>query len=173
MKVKYLIIGLIIIVLVIGTIYFIKKKKENSYINSVKNGELTSLYLSYSNGYMMNSNIQYDFKYDEETNKYIVEIKPYLVDEDDKLVIEVDESFKDKLKEIIIKYELVKWDGFNESDKNVLDGDSFSFGAWFKDKTSIHASGYMMWPENYSNVRGELDSLFMNIYNKDKGIDNK
>jgi hypothetical protein len=117
----------------------------------------------------MNANIKYDFKYDDKTNKYMVEIKPYLVADEDKLVTEVDEKFKDKLKEILIKYDVAKWDGFSKSDKNVLDGDDFSFGAWFKDKTSIHASGYMMWPSNYSNVRGELDSIFMEIYTNEKG----
>lgn len=168
MKTKYIIIIIVVVILIIGVVLLIKKKKENDYIKKVEVGELTSLYLSYSNGYMMNANIRYDFKLDKETNKYMVEIKPYLVDDEDKLVIEVDESFKDKLKEIIVKYDVSKWDGYNESDQNVLDGDSFSFGAWFQDGTSIHASGYMMWPRNYSNVRDELDTLFMEIYNNEK-----
>ena len=166
---KYVIIIITVIALMIGGFFLYKKMKEKEIIEKVEIGELTSLYLSYSKGYMMNANIQYDFKYDDKTNKYIVEIKPYLVADEDKLVTEVDEKFQNKLKEILIKYDVAKWDGFSKSDQNVLDGDSFSFGAWFKDKTSIHASGYMMWPDNYSNVRGELDSLFMEIYTNEKG----
>ena len=146
-----------------------KKKQENEIIKTIENGDLKSLYLSYSKGYMMNANIRYDFNFDKETNKYYVEIKPYLIAEEDKLKIEVDDSFKDKLSDILIKYNVDKWDGFNKSDQNVLDGDGFSFSARFQDDTSVSASGYMMWPDNYRNVRDELDSLFMDIYNKEKG----
>ena len=173
MKTKYIIIIIVVIVIIIGGIYLIKKKQEENIIKKVEIGELTSLYLSYSNGYMMNANIRYDFKLDKETNKYMVEIKPYLVDEDDKLVTEVDQSFKDKLKEILVKYDVGTWDGFQKSDKNVMDGDDFSFSARFKDGTSISASGYMMWPKNYRLVREELDKIFMEIYNKEKGIENE
>lgn len=168
---KYFLITIAVITLMVGGAYLMKKEKENEIINKVEIGELTSLYLSYSKGYMMNADIHYEFKYDEEKSKYMVSIKPYLISEEDKLELEVEESFKDKLKEILVKNEVGKWDGYNKSDKNVLDGDSFSFGAWFKDKTSIHASGYMMWPDNYRNVRDELDTLFMEIYNKEKGIE--
>lgn len=174
MKIKYVIVIVIVSLLLIGgVLLLIKKLKEKETIKNVEIGELTSLYLSYSKGYMMNANIRYDFKYDKETNKYIVTIKPYLIAEEDALEIEVDEKFKDKLKEVLVKYEVGKWDGYNKSDKDVLDGDSFSFGAWFKDNTSIHASGYMMWPDNYRNVRDEIDTIFMEIYNNEKGIENE
>ena len=162
---KYVVIIISVIALMIGSVFLYKKMNEKEIIKKIEIGELTSLYLSYSKGYMMNANIRYEFKYDTETNTYKALIKPYLVADEDTLEVEVDESFKDKLKEILIKYDVGKWDGFSKSDQNVLDGDGFSFGAWFQDKTSIHASGYMMWPENYSNVRNELDTLFMDIYN--------
>lgn len=174
MKTKYIIIiGVMVCLIIGGGIYLVKKLKEKEIIKKIEIGELTSLYFSYSNGYMMNANIWYEFKYDDNSDRYMVMIKPYLIEDENRLEVEVDESFKDKLKEILVKYEVFKWEGFSKSDHNVLDGDSFSFNAWFKDKTSIHASGYMMWPENYRNVRDELDKLFMEIYNKEKGIENE
>ena len=30
-----------------------------------------------------------------------------------------------------------------------------------------------MWPDNYRNVRDEISDLFMEIYNKEKGIENE
>ena len=38
-----------------------------------------------------------------------------------------------------------------------------------KDDKTIEADGYMSWPENYNQVIGEFDELFMNIYNEEKG----
>ena len=137
MKTKYVIIGIIVILIIGGVFLIVKKNKEKEIIKKVEIGELTSLYLGYSRGYMMNANIRYDFKYDKENNTYKVIIKPYLIAEEDALEKEVDESFRDKLKEILVKYEVAKWDGFDKSDPNVLDGNDFSFGAWFKDNTSI------------------------------------
>ncbi len=169
MKIKYVIVAILIILLITGGIFLWKKAKEKEKINKIENGELISLYFSYSKGYMMNSNVRYEFSYDKEINRYKVGIKPYGVSEEEKLEKEIDESLKDKLKEVLVKYEVVKWDGFDKNDSDVLDGDGFSFSARFKDDTSISASGYMMWPDNYRNVCDELDTIFMEIYNKEKG----
>ena len=170
---KYVFVIILVIGLMVGGALLMKKKNEQEIIQKVEIGEITSLYLSYSRGYMINSNIRYDFNYDKDSNSYHATIKPYGIDEEDKLETEVDEIFKDSLKEILVKYEVGKWDGFNKSDQNVLDGDDFSFGVRFEDKTSISASGYMMWPENYGSVRDELDTLFMNIYNSEKSKENE
>ena len=37
-----------------------------------------------------------------------------------------------------------------------------------KDETHISAHGYMMWPENYREVKQELDELFKNILDENK-----
>lgn len=169
MKIKYIIIGIIVLIIIIGGIIFYMKKKEKDKQENVKVSEIKFLYLSYSKGYMINSHIRYEFSYDKENNNYKVMVKPYGVAEEDKLEVEVEESLKDQLKEILIKYDVSKWDGFSKADHNVLDGDDFSFNVHFSNDTSISASGYMMWPNNYRNVVNELDSIFMNIYNKYRG----
>ena len=52
------------------------------------------------------------------------------------------------------------WNGFSKSDHNVLDGNSFSLYLRMKDDNTVEASGYMRWPKNYEEVKGELISLF-------------
>ena len=49
----------------------------------------------------------------------------------------------------------------------------FSFGSLFAllttcftDNIYIQASGYMLWPDNYKEVRENLNELFMKIYNE-------
>ncbi len=170
MKKVYVIIGLIIIVLG-GCCYLIFRNKNKINVNELEVSNIKSFYFGYSNGYMINSNIRYELKIEDE--KYIAKIKPYGVDDEDELTIEVSKDIMDKASEIFKKYEVNKWDGFNKSDHNVMDGDSFSLGIWFNDDKSIHASGYMMWPDNYRNVREEISDLFMEIYNREKGIENE
>ena len=166
MKMKYLIIG-IIIVIAVSILCFIKFCGKN-YVD-FNEREIKSFHLSYSNGYMMYANIVYEFKL--ENNKYMANIKPYLVADEEMLTIEIKKTIVDKIIDILKKYEVNKWDGFNKVDKNVLDGDSFSLSIWFQDDKSIYASGYMMWPKNYQNVRDEISDIFMEIYNKEKGIE--
>ena len=158
MKKVYVIIGLIIIVLG-GCCYLLFRNKNKINVNELEVSNIKSFYFGYSNGYMINSNIRYELKIEDE--KYIAK------------TIEVSKDIMDKASEIFKKYEVNKWDGFNKSDHNVMDGDSFSLGIWFNDDKSIHASGYMMWPDNYRNVREEISDLFMEIYNREKGIENE
>ena len=166
MKKEYIIVICIAVIVLGGAIYFMTKKKEKN----VEISDVLHLYISYSKGYMANSSIRYSFDYDEKEDKYVVSIKPYLVDDDDKLEKEVDKDFANKIKDIIVKYNVAKWNGFKKYDQNVLDGDGFSFSVRMKNNQRIEADGYMSWPENYGSVIGAFDDLFMNIYNEEKGI---
>ena len=161
---KYIIIGIFVIVF-IGIIIFFLGRKKNVEIK-----EVIGFHFSYSKGYMMNANINYEYYYDKETNKYIVSVKPYLIAEEDKVEKEITKEFGDEIKKILVKYDLGKWNGFKKYAKDVLDGDSFSFHVRMKDEQKIEADGYMMWPDNYRLVRDEYDKLFMKIYNDEKGI---
>lgn len=165
MKKIYIIIGIVILLIIVLLIFLIKDKK-----NKVEIKDVTSFHLSYSKGYMMNANIIYEFYYDKKTTKYIVSVKPYLIDENDKVTKEVSKEFADKIKDILIKYDIGKWNGFKKYDKDVLDGDGFSFHVRMMDDETIEADGYMVWPENYRKVVSEFDNLFMKIYNDEKGI---
>ncbi len=165
MKKEYIIVG-VIVVAIIGLFIFLRKKEALK----VEIKDVISLHFSYTKGYMMNANIDYEFYYDKETSKYMVSVKPHLIAEEDKVIKEAPEGFRDKIKEILIKYDVNKWNGFKKYAKDVLDGDNFYFHVRMEDEQEIEADGYMMWPDNYRLVRDEFDKLFMEIYNKEKGI---
>ncbi len=154
---KYYLIGLIIAILIIIILLFIKFRKRPVEISSIK-----YFHFSYDKGYMMNANIIYEVNYND--NKYLVKIKPYMVSDEDALEKEISSDEVKKIEDILVKYNVNKWDGFQRVDKNVLDGNSFSLSVGFMDENSIHASGYMMYPKGYGDVRGALDEFFMNIY---------
>ena len=153
-------IGILVIIVIMATILtfmiIFRKKVE---IKDIK-----YMHFSYSVGYAMYSNVNYDLEY--KNSKYIAKIKPEGIADEDAKEVEVDEKIVIKLEEILKKYDVKSWDGFDKVDKYVLDGNSFSFSLRLKDESSISASGYMKWPKNYREVRKELDDLFMNLYDK-------
>lgn len=159
---------LITSVIIIGVVLLMIFRKKDISIEEIDDIEYFSMF--YTKGYMINSDIRYMVEYSEEEKKYFVYIKPYGISEEDSLKILEPDGFRNKIKEILIKYEVGKWNGFNKSDHGVLDGDSFSLYVRFPNDKEIDASGYMKWPENYRNVRDEIDTLFMEIYNNEKGI---
>ena len=94
----------------------------------------------------------------------ILKIKPNNVPEEETKEFELNENQILEVINILNKYDVFNWDGFHKNNKNVLDGDSFNLNLYTKNKDNISASGYMMWPKNYLNVKNELDNYFMNIY---------
>ena len=145
------IIVILLSIIVIGVIvmFGIRKPKK---INSIK-----SLHFSYSSGYMANAYTTYDIELKD--GIYYALIKPYLIPDTGTFEVEMDKSKIDEIIEVLNKYEVSKWDGFDKSNQNVLDGDSFSFSLYMKDDSKVQASGYMMWPKNYSEVKSELDRI--------------
>ena len=159
MKIKYLIpIFLVIIIIII--VLILKNKKDNSIT------DFKSFRLFYTKGYAMNADISYELI--DKDNKLIALIKPYGISDEDKLEIEVSSDVKKEVIEVLQKYQVHKWDGFHKSDKNVLDGDSFSISINLLDDKNISASGYMSWPTNYRSVVSEIDTIFMHLYDNNK-----
>ena len=129
--------------------YYKKEKIENiKYLN-----------FGYSTGTMMNAYVSYNIEYKD--NEYKVSIKPNMVSDEDKKIIIMTKKDVKRIIDILNKYTVYKWDGFRKSDHNVLDGDSFNLTVRYNDDKSISASGYMMWPKNYREVQGELDSIYI------------
>jgi hypothetical protein len=148
----YYFIGLFVLVFIICTFFLNKKNNTIKNIESIK-----YFHLSYSNGYMANSNTTYNINCED---KCVLELKPKYIPDEETISIELSNDEINKLIEIINKYQVIKWDGFNESDKDVLDGDSFSLSIKTKDNISVSASGYMKYPKGYSNFEKEIDELF-------------
>ena len=150
---KYFVIGIIVLVLIIIICFFSFNKKTQ--ISDIENFSF-----SYSKGYMANAYIRYNISCKE---KCTATIKPYGVAEENAYELDISNDVMDEIKSLLIKYDVYKWNGFNKNDKNVLDGDSFNFYFKKKNVDKIEASGYMMWPKNYADVRNGLDSIFNKI----------
>ena len=162
MKNIYIIL-IVIILLVLGFFFFKKGKKI------VQITELKDFHFGYSTSMMMNAYVSYDIKYD--FNEYTATIKPDMVAQEDSVTIKVSHKEVLEILEVLKIYDVSKWDGFNESDKDVLDGNSFTLSVGFMNSERISASGYMKYPKNYIDVKKELDEIFMKMYrNKKKSL---
>ena len=159
MKIKVLIISICVIIVGVLVGILLTRNPEQKII---KVSEIKRLYFSYSNGYMANSNVIYELENDSYGCK--VTIKPYEAPYEQEMSLYVSDKVSKKVEDVLNQYNVAKWDGFRGNDPYVLDGDSFSMTLTLKDGTDISASGYMEWPNNYSNVRNELDNIFMEIY---------
>ena len=155
---KEIIIGLLILVIII-IIVILKPFKKKINIS-----DISSLHFSYSTGYAMYSSVIYDINY--QNDKYILKIKPNEIPDEETKEFELDENQIDEIINILSRYNVSNWNGFDKVDKNVLDGNSFTFKLKTKKGEEIYAHGYMKWPNNYREVRDELDNYFMNIYNR-------
>ena len=151
MKYKIIIISLIVILILICIIYFLFNK------NKVEIKNIKSFSFTYTNGY---SAYSYTYYYVSCNEKCLASIKPNDVPEEEKIEVEIQQETIDKLQDILIKYDVAKWNGFNKNDKSVLDGDSFSINIKMDNEKIITAHGYMKWPKNYSSVKKEIDELF-------------
>ena len=153
------IVIILLFVIFISILFLIKLKGGKKMVEI---SEIKSFHFGYSVNMMMNGNVSYDVKLLDD--KYIATIKPYMIDNDDALEIELSDSQVETLRNILIDNKVNKWDGFDKADKNVLDGNSFSLFIHFVNKDSISAKGYMNWPENYGKVSGCFDEFFNEIY---------
>ena len=158
----WLIIGIVAIVVTILLIILLNNKKDGNEPSKIK--DINSLYFTYSVGYAANAYYRYEL---ECNDKCMIKIKPNGIPEEETKEYEVSDELMIKLTDMLNNYEVYKWDGFDKSAKDVLDGDSFSFSIEKKDGTSIHASGYMMWPTNYRNVREEFKNIFNDLIKND------
>ena len=161
----WVIIAVIIIVAIVLLIIFLNRKKDGTTPpKKIELNNIDSLEFSYSVGYAMNAYYRYELVC---SDKCIIKIKPNGVPEEETQEYDVSEELMKKLVDMLNKYEVYKWDGFDRTAKDVLDGDSFSFTIRMKDETSIHASGYMMWPDNYRSVKEEFNNIFGELMKKE------
>lgn len=148
---------LLIIVLTSVIIFYLTRKR----IELTKDN-INHIHFSYSTGNMMYANVSYDI--DLEKDGYIATIKPNGVSDEAAKKVNLDEKTMEDLVDKLNKYNITTWNVFKKSDKNVLDGNSFSLSIKTKNDEWIEASGYMMWPKNYSEVKGVFDSMIGDLY---------
>ena len=132
---------------------FTKKKKVISTIKKME--------YSYTSGMTVDGYSRYSI---ECGDKCIATIKPVNVSQDDAKKVKLTDEVVKELENLLKKYKVDKWDGFNKHDPNVLDGRSFNLYIEMKDGQNISASGYMKWPDNFGEVAKELDNIFERLY---------
>lgn len=153
---KY-IITITIILLVIGTGLTINSLKKGKKIDNIKEFEYY-----YTNGTAYNSDVLYFIKCND---KCSVTIKKTGISRENAKTIELPKEKIKNIENILNKYDVGKWNGFNKNDNSALDGDSFTLNIYLNDNSSINASGYMKWPKNYNKVKKELDDFFEELSN--------
>lgn len=131
---------------------------QASDANSV--AAITSFDLSDGPTDLYEGNVTYLAETDDKTQEVKIGIKQMGESRDKVAMTKVDATFMDKLKALVEKHGAKSWDGFSESDPNVLDGDAFSLSITCADKTSISAHGYMSYPEGFGEFEADVEKLF-------------
>lgn len=122
--------------------------------------QINKLEYSYTSGYAVNSDVSYKIDCED---KCILIIKEYGKDEKDVIKKSLTNKDMDKFEDMLNKYHVLSWKGFNKSDKNVLDGNSFSFHLRYNDDEKLSASGYMMYPDYYKNFKENFENYIDEI----------
>lgn len=122
--------------------------------------QINKLKYSYTNGYGINDNISYEIDCEDNC---ILTVKGYGLNEDELLNINLTNKDMDKFETILNKNHVLSWKGFSKSDKNVLDGDSFSFSLRYNDDEKLSASGYMMYPDYYNKFQKEFEEYVSSL----------
>ena len=91
----------------------------------------------------------------------------YMANEDEPYPVPVDQAWVDTLTGFIGQYGMMGWDGFCGSDIMLLDGTQFSMCFTFADGTSVHASGYGRFPQNYGDAARAIDAHFLQLLPED------
>lgn len=161
---KPLIIGIIIGVLLlivmalVIVLLLLPKLKEKKIEN------ITHLRFSYSTGYHKNASVSYEINLIDD--KYIATIKPTDLPEESAKEIELNKKQVEEIENKLNEYHVSRWNNFHKNNQYVLDGDSFSINIKTND-LEISASGYMMWPNNYREVRSYLDTQLGSLYKEE------
>ncbi|MDO5123607.1 MAG: hypothetical protein Q4D44_02945 [Eubacteriales bacterium] len=109
--------------------------------------------------------INYDQIYtcEKSGDKVRISVKYAGASPDEVTEVETDGTVMNRLGEVINKYEIPSWDGFNESNHHVLDGESFSLTVKSGEDTLISAYGANSYPENYTDATNEIEEIFQEI----------
>ncbi|MDF2905343.1 MAG: hypothetical protein K0R34_664 [Herbinix sp.] len=149
MKKNVLIVAIVILLLIIGGIFISRNKPEDSNSKNITSFKYS--FGSFTGGY-------YDYEINQDGNQYIFVVTGGNgVDLD--INETIDQSVLEDIQEIIQKYKVKKWNGFNKSDDDISDGHSFSLLVRYDDY-EIKAEGYMKYPRKYMDFQNEIQAYF-------------
>lgn len=156
--IKRLLITVLVIIGFFGAVAINEQMNTGGLFSKRMDGKIVGIqysYGSFNGGY-------YDYKLTDENGKahFVAQGGNGVELNIDK---EVDPSVLEKLAEIINDYGIYRWDGFNKSDDDILDGFSFSLEVIYDDGKSIHANGYMKYPQNFDVCDSALTEVFVSL----------
>ena len=154
MKYRFLALIAMVVVAVAAVVIVIVTQKNTKEIESIK-----TLTISSNSGFA-NFLTTYNIECEE---KCIVKVLDSGYSAPSNYVKEISDSDVNKIVKILREYNVKSWDGFNKSDKNILDGSSFSFNLITKEGLKVSASGYMKYPKNYHEVTSKIKEIISDI----------
>lgn len=151
------IIGVLIALVLAISIWFMffYPKIKAKPISNIK-----ELVFHYTEGYAVNAYVNYELICGD---KCVLKYKLNGVPEKDAKTVDFPKERVLQIIDMLNKYNVSSWDGFNKNAKDVLDGDSFTFKVSMSNGDSIYATGYMLWPNNYREVKKELEEIFNEV----------
>lgn len=102
-------------------------------------------------GVRLMSYFQNDYWSDKENG--FVENRDYCRD------YEAGDEIYEKILSYVNEYNVAAWDGFHESNPDVLDGEGFSFDMVLGDDRKISAGGSNAWPDNYGSFHRAFENI--------------
>lgn len=141
------------IVVLVGCFVFFKDRPKK--INKIE--DIKSFHYSYTVGNYYEASVVYEL---ECKDKCSLKIKRERVTIEDATIYEVDRELVDELEDILNKYNVGHWNGFDKNNRNVLDGNSFTLSIKMDNNEEVYARGYMKWPKNYQEVKKDIIDLF-------------
>lgn len=76
------------------------------------------------------------------------------------IVLPMTDADREALSALVAELALSEWDGFDQTDPDVLDGSSFSLDAAFEDGSTLTAHGSNSFPEGYSEKAARMEDFF-------------
>lgn len=158
---KKIILALFIIGLLIsGLIRYEKIKKEKAFIDR----DIIRFKYYYGSG----EGTLYEYNINYKDDKYVLTLKGFDFN-NDKMNIEkeIDKNDIIELSKVIEDNNIKSWNGFDESEKGIFDGNGFSLEIEYKSGEKIVAHGYMKYPENYKESHKKLSEYLLKLSNKE------
>ena len=102
---------------------------------------------------------QYTYVFKQEGDGVLFLYTSLLFTDDEEKSVPADGAVLGKLTDLYRSLRLAEWDGFNKSDRSVLDGTDFSLSVTFADGKTLYAAGSNAFPERYGTFRDELEKI--------------
>ena len=134
----------------------------------VKIGAIMSFFMSGSNGVEMYSGYHYSLKMNKD-GSYTAEYKPSGVPDEQALRKQVVFDFAESLSQLMRDMKINRWNGFDKSNRMVMDGTGFSLDVRFTNGKELRAHGYMKWPKGYGEFSGTVAGRFRELFEQVTG----